>query len=220
MSESPAIGIIGAGKAGTAIARLALAAGCTVRIASSRSVPQTAMMTNIVAPAAVATDVADLANGTNIVVLALPLRRFTDLPLASLADRIVVDAMNYWPPVDGLLPMFEETQRPSSLVVRAALPPTVRLVKTFNHLGYHQIEDLARPAGAADRSALAVSGDDPVAVVAVADLVDRVGFDPVLAGDLAHSRAFQPGSAIFGDQLTAAEMRGLLAQSDQREEAA
>jgi len=84
-------------------------------------------------------------------------------------------------------------------------------VKTFNHLGYHQIEDLARPAAAPDRVALAPSGDDPAAVAAVADFIDRLGFDPVPAGQLADSAALQPESVIFGAPLTAEAMRRRLA---------
>jgi len=92
----------------------------------------------------------------------------------------------------------------------------VRLVMTFNHLGYHELEDLARPRGAADRAALAVSGDDPAAVAAVADLVNHLGFDPVPAGDLAASQALQPESAIFGIHLDAASMRRRLAERQQQ----
>jgi 8-hydroxy-5-deazaflavin:NADPH oxidoreductase len=196
------VGVFGAGRSGTAIARRALEAGYeagyTVKIAASGPADQTAMITNIVTPGVIATDVGDLATDAEIVVLAVPLRRFTDLPLVLLADRIIIDVMNYWPPVDGLLPKFQHSRRPSSVLVRDALPPTSRLVKTFNHLGYHQIEDLARPAAAPDRVALAICGDDPAAVAAVADFIDRLGFDPVPAGRLADSAALQPESVIFG----------------------
>jgi len=64
-------------------------------------------------------------------------------------------------------------------------------VKTFNHLGYHQIEGLARPAGAPDRAALAICADDPATVAAVANFVDRLRFNPVPAGRLADSAALQ-----------------------------
>jgi 8-hydroxy-5-deazaflavin:NADPH oxidoreductase len=50
---NPVIGIIGAGKSGTAIARLALGAAYPVMIAASGSADQTAMMTDIVTPGAV-----------------------------------------------------------------------------------------------------------------------------------------------------------------------
>ena len=65
-------------------------------------------------------------------VITVPLRRFTDLPLSLLADRIVIDVMNYWPPVNGLLHELQHPRRPSSVLVRDAPASTTRLVKTFN----------------------------------------------------------------------------------------
>jgi predicted dinucleotide-binding enzyme len=127
----------------------------------------------------------------------------------------VVDLMNYWPPVDGVLPEFEGA-RPSSQVVGDALPPAARLVKTLNHIGYHEIEELARPAGAAGRVALAVAGDDLDAVETVAHLVDDLGFDAVPIGGLAGSTALQPGSPIFGADLGETAMRAELSATLER----
>lgn len=168
------IGIFGAGKSGIAIARRALAAGYPVRITTSGPAERTALVTGILTPGAVPVDAQHLADGADLVVLAVPLRAWRDLPLARLAGRIVVDVMNYWPPVDGILPEFE-TDRPSSAIVRDGLPPDARLVKTLNHIGYHDIEDLTRPAGHPDRVALAVAGDDADAVALVSRFVDDLG---------------------------------------------
>lgn len=133
-------------------------------------------------------------------ILAVPLRKFRRVPLGLLAGRTVVDVMNYWPPIDGVLPEFEDG-RPSSEIVRDALPPTSRLVKTLNHIGYHEIEELAHPAGSPERVALALAGNDSGAVGVVARFVDELGFDPVLAGSLAESARLQPGSPVFGADL-------------------
>lgn len=205
------VGIFGAGKSGVAIARLALAAGYRVRIAASGPGDRTALVTGILTPGAVATDPAALAADVGLVVLAVPLRKYRDLPLPTLAGRVVADVMNYWPPVDGVIPEFEVPGRPSSEVVRDALPPAARLVKTLNHIGYHEMEELARPAGAPHRVALAVAGDDPQAVRAVARFVDDLGFDQVLAGSLRDSAALQPGSPVFGADLDAPALRRALA---------
>lgn len=201
------VGIFGAGKSGVAIARRALAAGYQVRIATSGPAWRTGLVTGILTPGAVAADAADLAAAADAVVIAVPLRRFRELPLQLLGDRVVIDVMNYWPPVDGDLPEFEADARPSSEIVRDALPPTAQLVKTLNHIGYHEIEELARPAGAADRVALGIAGDEPVAVEAVARLVDDLGFDPIPAGPLGASVILQPGSPVFGADLDAAAFR-------------
>jgi 8-hydroxy-5-deazaflavin:NADPH oxidoreductase len=66
-----------------------------VRIAASEPADQNAMTIDIVAPGAVAGTVTDVVDGADIVILAVPLRRFPDLPLQLLAHRVVVDAMNY-----------------------------------------------------------------------------------------------------------------------------
>jgi 8-hydroxy-5-deazaflavin:NADPH oxidoreductase len=215
MSATPAgpiwtIGIFGAGKSGVAIARRALAAGYGVRIATSGPADRTALVTAILTPGAIAVDAAELAGSAGLVILAVPLRRFRELPLASLEGSLVVDVMNYWPPIDGVLPDFEGV-RPSSEVVRDALPPTARLVKTLNHVGYHEIEELARPAGTPRRVALAIASDDPDALDAVARFVDDLGFDPVPAGGLAGSAVLQPGSPIFGADFGKTAMRDELA---------
>lgn len=200
------IGIIGAGKSGVAIARLTLDAGYTVNIASSGPAAQTKLMVDIVAPGATAVDIANLGDGADLVFLAVPLRRYRELPLDRLAGHTVIDVMNYWPPIDGILPEFENADQPSSVVVQEALPRTARLVKTFNHLGYHQMEDLARPFGDPDRVGMAVAGDDTAAVQEVAMFVDAVGFDPVMIGGLNRSAAIQPETPLFGAAFTAAEI--------------
>ena len=206
----PVIGIFGAGKVGITIARLALAAGYTVHIASSGTATDTAKLTRFFAPTARPADSHDLPGLADILFIAAPLRRFRELPLAAMGGHIVIDVMNYWPPLDGLLPELEETDRPSSIIVQDSLPPTTRLVKSFNHLGYHQLEELPRPAGSPDRAALAVAGDDRDAVETVANLVNTLGFDAVPAGTLADSGALEADSAVFGQPLSQEKMRRAL----------
>jgi len=82
-------------------------------------------------------------------------------------------------------------------------------VKTLNHIGYHDLETDARPAGAADRHALAIAGDADAASV-VAEVIERFGFDAVYAGPLEAGVAFEPGSPVFGGRHTAAELRAEL----------
>jgi 8-hydroxy-5-deazaflavin:NADPH oxidoreductase len=129
------------------------------------------------------------------VVLAIPLRRFGALEPGLLDGRLVVDAMNYWPASDGMLEQFEHGGS-SEIVARGLAGSTV--VKALNHIGYHDLEDWARPKGAPDRMAAGVAGDDPGAVTAVADLIDRIGYDPVRLKSLHAGRLLQPGTPVFG----------------------
>lgn len=212
-SDLPTIGIFGAGKAGTALARLAVATGHRTLIAASPRSTGLDLLLDVVAPGAHATDAHSLAREADMVVLLVPFSRHTELPFEEFDDTIVVDAMNYWAPVDGHNAAVDADDRGTSEII-AARNPAARWVKSFSHLGYHDLEDDPRPAGAADRRAIAVVSDDVDAATAVADLVDRLGFDPVIHGPLIQGRLLQPGGHLFGVRLTADQMRQALAATD------
>ncbi|MBN9620191.1 MAG: NAD(P)-binding domain-containing protein, partial [Actinobacteria bacterium] len=183
------------------LARLAVEAGYPVTIAASGDPDAIALLTSVLAPGAEPKWRHAAIADADVVVLAMPLHRFLDLDPAPLAGKVVIDAMNYWPPVNGDLPEFDDPDRTSSEVVQDRLPGT-RVVKTFNHIGYHELDQDARPRGGPGRRALGVAGDDPAAVALVADLVDAVGFDPVPLTGLAAGRVLQPGGPAFGAPLT------------------
>jgi predicted dinucleotide-binding enzyme len=202
------IGILGAGRVGSAIARTALAAGYAVHIAGSGPAADIALIVDVVIPGAVPMTAAEVAETSDLVVLAVPMHKFRSVDPATLAGRLVIDTMNYWQPIDGELDDFSADPRGSSEVV-AEYFAGARLVKTLNHIGYHDLETDARPAGHPDRHALAIAGDEDDASV-VAEVIDRFGFDPVHAGPLAAGVAFEPGSPVFGGRHTTAGLRAAL----------
>ena len=195
------VGILGAGRVGTAVAREAVKAGYEVRIATAKPVEDIALIVEIITPGAVAVTAAEAAD-SDVVVLALPLHKFRTLNTAELAGRVVIDAMNYWEPTDGAMPEMH-AGRGTSEVVQDFLAAS-RLVKTLNHIGYHELETDGRPAGAADRRALAAAGDDESARAAVLAFIESLGYDAVDAGPLAAGRAFEPGTDIFSGAHDAA----------------
>lgn len=206
--EDRTIGILGAGRVGTAVARQALKAGYEVRIATAKPADEIALLVEIIAPGGVAVTAAEAA-GADIVVVAVPLHKYRTLDPDLLTGRTVIDAMNYWAPVDGEVDDFENDNRTSSEIVQDYLSGS-DLVKTLNHIGYHDLEEDDREPGFESRRALALAGDNDDANAQVARFIDRLGYDPVDAGPLATGRAFQPGTGIFNGSHTADQLRSSL----------
>ena len=203
------ISILGAGKLGTVLARLAVAAGHRVLIAGSRGPERIRLIMEVMAPGAEPVTALQAAREGDIVVLALPLGKYRSLPREALAGKLVIDAMNYWWEVDGPRPDLADPDHPTSAVVQEFLADSV-VVKAFNHMGYHDLDEGPRRPGASDRKGMAVAGDDDNGLARVMTLVDQLGFDPVPAGTLHGSTALQPGAEAFGANVPAAELQSML----------
>lgn len=205
------IGVLGAGRVGTAVARQAVRAGHTVKIATARPAAEIRLLTEVIVPGASAVDSYEL-RGADLIVLAAPLHRYRSFDVETLRGHIVVDVTNYWSEVDGRIEEFEAGLSTSE-VLAEHLGEQVRLVKTLNHIGYGFIETDAKPAGTPGRRALAMAGDDEDAKELVGGFVDGLGFDVVDAGPLSAGRAFENGTPIFEGEFTAPEMERLLAEA-------
>jgi predicted dinucleotide-binding enzyme len=200
----PRIAVLGAGHVGPVIARVALEAGYQVSIAASGDPAEIELIAQILAPGADPRSAAGAARDAGLVVLAIPLHKFPALDPSLVAGKLVIDAMNYWPPVDGVQEMFDDRRFGSSEIVQRRLARSA-VVKTLNHIGYHELDDERRPAGSPERRALGVAGDDPQAVGAVAEFIERLGYDAVPFGSLSAGRLLEPGGPVFGVPLRRAD---------------
>jgi predicted dinucleotide-binding enzyme len=198
------IAVLGAGHVGPVIARMALDAGFEVAIAASGSPEDLELVTQVVMPGVQARWAKDATAAADLVVLAIPLHRFPALDPGLLAGKLVVDAMNYWAPADGAVPLFDDQELSSSEIVQRRLTQAT-VVKALNQIAYQNLEDGRRPAGSPDRHAIGVAGDDSDAAKVVGDVIDRIGYDPILLGSLRAGRILQPGGPVFGAVLKRSE---------------
>src|SRR6476469_8259319 len=192
-------GFIGSGNIGSTVARLAIAAGHDVVLSNSRGPETLADLVGELGPHARAATAQEAASAGDIVVVTIPLKAYRDIPVDELAGKIVIDTMNYYPQRDGQLAAIDDGSTTSSELLQAHLPQS-HVVKGFNNIFFQHLRDLARPAGAEDRSALAIAGDDAAAKDTVRKALDAIGYDTLDLGPLAEGWRTQPGQPAYGTE--------------------
>ncbi|MGB2569669.1 NADPH-dependent F420 reductase [Micromonospora citrea] len=192
------VGLIGSGNIGGTVARLAVAAGHDVVLSNSRGPETLKDLVEELGPRARAATPAEAAGAGDLVVVTIPLRAYREVPVAPLAGKTVLDTNNYYPAErDGRFPELDDESTTTSELLQRHLPES-RVVKVFNNIYFAHLLTLARPAGAADRSALPIAGDDATAKAEVTAFLDSIGYDAVDAGPLAEGWRFQRDTAAYG----------------------
>lgn len=202
------LGLIGSGNIGSALARLAVAAGLDVVLSNSRGPETLAELVAELGEQSRAATSAEAAQAGDLVVVTVPLNAYDQLPAATLAGKTVIDTTNYYPDRDGHIGELDAGILTSSALMQRHLANS-HLVKAFNSIDFVRLFTLARPSGAPDRSALPTAGNDAAAKTHVAQLLDTLGYDAVDIGTLSDSWRSEPGTPVYVQPYLPARPEGM-----------
>ncbi|MEV4036300.1 NADPH-dependent F420 reductase [Streptomyces umbrinus] len=210
------LGFIGSGMIGSALARLAVAAGLDVVLSNSRGPETLADLVGELGEHARAATSDEAARAGELVVAATPVYAHARLPAEALAGKTVIDTANYYAQRDGRIAELDAGEVTSSVLVQRHLTDSY-VVKAFNNISCgHLSTRVARPSGASDRSALPIAGDDAAAKEQVARLLDVLGYDAVDIGTLADSWRMGHGSPVHVHPYLSTQPSGLSQEETQR----
>jgi hypothetical protein len=204
------IGLIGAGKIGSQLARLAVKNGHDVVVSNSRGPETLAGLIEELGPRARAGTPVEAATAGDIVVVTIPLKNYGKVPVEPLAGKVVVDTNNYYPQRDGHIAALDDETTTTAELLQAHLPAS-KVVKAFNHIYAAALTTDGQPAGTKNRRALVIAGDDRDAKATVARLIDQFGFDVVDAGPLKEGWRIQRDTPGYGPRRNSEELRRDLA---------
>ena len=204
------IGLIGSGNIGTAIARQAIANGHDVVLSNSRGPETLADLVTELGPQARAATAEEAGAAGEVVVVTVPFKAHTAVPVEPLAGKVVIDTNNYYFERDGHYAEIDAGDSSPSELLAAHLPES-QVVKAFNSIQAQHIVDEGAPTGTPNRRALPIAGDDADAKATVADLIDSFGFDVVDAGALVEGRRFDRDKPAYGAEVDADGLRSALA---------
>jgi 8-hydroxy-5-deazaflavin:NADPH oxidoreductase len=191
------LGLIGSGRIGGTVAKLAVDAGLDVVLSNSRGPETLADLCAELGPQARAAHGDECAVAGDLVLVSVPLLAYPSLPAASLVGKTVLDTGNYYPQRDGQIAALDARSLTDSEYLARHLPGA-RVVKVFNNIFFKHLQHLARPADAADRTYLPVAADDAGAKLSVVAFLDSIGYGAVDDGSLAESWRQQPGTPVYG----------------------
>lgn len=216
-TNRPSVGIIGAGRAGTAIARTLLQAGIDTQLCSTRPPRALRHHLKIYAPGSTAVDCEEIAeqtilNGPGVVVLAVPQEELDEVDPDWAGACVLIDATNSWH--DELLPGWLQAatdELVSTSVAIASRFPHAKVVKALNTISHHELVDAAAPdSPMSGRRAMPLVADDDHARAVVMGLLVRMGFDPVSLGRLPVGKLMQPEGILFHRAMQRDEMLRLV----------
>ena len=173
---------------------------------SSRHPEELKPLIDSLGPLAKAGTVEDALAFGDAVMLAVPYKAVPQIAKdygAKFVGKVVLDADNATTARDGE-DLVKETKEKGIGNTTASYFPGAHIVRAFNSMGAGIFAKEAHRAG--DPMAIPIAGDDKHALDVATQLVHDAGFE-VVAVPLARAQEFAQGGPLYGQQLTAKEMR-------------
>jgi predicted dinucleotide-binding enzyme len=206
------IGIVGTGPIGSVLAEKLSRAGHHVKVTNTRAIPELGKIAASLG--ATAATIQDVVKDVDAIIFALPFYAYKDLPKNLLKevpqDVVVMDTSNYSPFRDGEIAELEhiaETVYISEILNRP-------LVKVFNNVLEYTLKNKGKAAGAENRIAISIAGDNEEHKEVASQIVDQLGFDTVDGGSLAESWRQQLGTPAFCTELNVVELKEALLKAN------
>ena len=194
------IGIVGAGREGSALGTSLVKAGHPVMF-SSRHPEQLKGLVDSLGPLASAGTVAQAIDFGDVVMIVVPytaMREIGNEYASALAKKAaVVDVSNPISRRDGDEIVKWVDEQGGAGLATAKLLPGAHVVRAFNAIGYAKLGEDAHRQG--EPVGVPIAGDDPHAIAITSDLIRQMGFEPVLVGGLTMGKYLVPGTPLGGE---------------------
>lgn len=191
------IGIIGAGKVGSALGTVWAKAGHPVMFSSRHLDEDKALAAQVGANAGAGTPQQAAAFG-DVIVMSVPYSALPDLGkslAAELKGKVIIDACNPFPARDGEIANWAREK--GAGLASAELLPGTRIVRAFNAVGAARMATAHETPG---QIGLPIAGDDRQAIEIASTLIREIGYEPVLIGGLEMGKHLMPGTALAGER--------------------
>ncbi len=203
-------GIIGVGTIGSIISKKLVKNGHDVKVADARGIEHLEGKELAGTPVLIE----DVITNIEVLIISLPL---TALPsIRNIIEQvgeevIVVDTSNYYPSRDQKIAEIENGMVESDWVSNQLGKP---IIKAFNNLLAHTLENEGTPEGTSGRIAMAIAGNDVSQKQIIMNVVNQLGFDTVDSGSLSDSWRQQPGTPAYCTELTKEELTKALEKAN------
>jgi predicted dinucleotide-binding enzyme len=152
----------------------------------------------------------EAAGSGDVVMVTVPLKAMPDLAgeLGNLLDgKVVLDTGNAYARRDGDSAQEASAHPRGSAGWAAEMFPRARWVKAFNTVNFKTLETEAHRAG--DRVGIPLASDDRPALDVAAALVRDAGFEPVIVGNLARGKEFEPNTPPYNTGMTGRQLQAM-----------